>query len=399
MYDPLRVVVPLGLTNTEGAFWRRQRHFITPVFHGANMDAMLPLIASHVSQHIEKWKNLRGEPIDVHFHLSQLTLQVIFDASMGVKELPSTEALGYSIYHEFGYMMKHTAECLVSPLRFVLGDAYMWLPGCGHSRYFKSIHKLQKIVTGAIQTRQKEIDVSGSGSTQHENLLDLMLHELQHNQNEDERMSMEEVRDQIGTFLAAGHETTSSLTSFCLYHLVMPGNKHIVKKLQAEADAVYTVLQKSKKPFGLEEVSKLVYTDAVLKETLRHDGPGPVIARESLVNETLPNGMRITKGMHIWISPWMLHHDATKWDEPDRFNPERWMNDKPCEPWQFLPFSNGPRNCIGQRFAMHEARIIISMIMRHFDLESIGHEVTRETAITQRPKNGIIMKLQPRHAM
>ena len=83
MYDPLRVVVPLGLTNTEGAFWRRQRHFISPVFHGANMDAMLPLIASHVSKHMQEWKRLH-EPVAPQVGIGEVERELLDQGLAGL---------------------------------------------------------------------------------------------------------------------------------------------------------------------------------------------------------------------------------------------------------------------------------------------------------------------------
>ena len=97
----------------------------------------------------------------------------------------------------------------------------------------------------------------------------------------------------------------------------------------------------------------------------------------------------------IWISPWLLHNDPSKWEEPETFNPDRFYQGRP-EAWQFLPFSNGPRNCIGQRFAMQEAKLILAMMMRRFSLGHVKHNLVRETAITQRPKNGIPLRLIPR---
>jgi cytochrome P450 len=146
---------------------------------------------------------------------------------------------------------------------------------------------------------------------------------------------------------------------------------------------------------GPEELARLPLTEAVLKETLRLDGPGPVIARESLVDEALPSGQHIPRGTHLWISPWLLHNDEDKWASPELFHPDRWLQQRP-EPWQFLPFSNGPRNCIGQRFAMQEAKLILGLMMRRFSLGHVPHNLVRETAITQRPINGILMRLLPR---
>ncbi|CAF1552887.1 unnamed protein product [Didymodactylos carnosus] len=194
--------------------------------------------------------------------------------------------------------------------------------------------------------------------------------------------------------LMAGHETTSNLMTWTLYHLTT--NPNVYCQCQQEIDTIL----KGQLPTS-ETLSKLVYTEAVLKESLRLHPPVANIVRTAIEDNTIidQNGkqIHIKKGTDILLNFFMLHHSEKYWTNPWTFDPRRFL-DGTLEPSIFLPFSAGPRSCIGQNFAMLEAKIMLSMIVQRFDLEFVeGQKIVPDVTITMRPKYGLFMRIKLRN--
>ena len=201
-------------------------------------------------------------------------------------------------------------------------------------------------------------------------------------------------------FDESGHDTTASLLSFTFFHILQKENQHVYEKLRTEADVLFNEFKStSNKIFTYDHVNRLEYTKAVLKETLRVDTPGPIIARETSKSDTLPNGVRIPQGTSLWIAMALLHSDKNKWKNVDKFEPERFLKagGGHSQTGQYIPFSMGSRNCVGQRFALIEASILLAYIVHSYDMQIVeGRKLIRETAIVNRPKNGVHVVLHKR---
>ena len=155
--------------------------------------------------------------------------------------------------------------------------------------------------------------------------------------------------------------------------------------------------------------TELPLATAVLNETLRVDTPGPVVSRDCLQSDNVPDrDFYIPRGANVWLSPWLLHRNEKFWPQPALFDPYRWYDadtqalrtssQRGHHAFQFLPFSAGRRNCIGQKFALLEAKIILAAMVRALHWappggSMVGRQVIRETAITQRPRNGMYLKV------
>ena len=335
---------------------------------------------------------------------------------------------------------------------------YMALPLPAHRRYLEGIDELRALVDEVIRARMHE---PGLADVEARSLLDVrvatrhvlglfsptlsaasrgsppghpmatvarppaqvMLKErmaalrLQEDDPNVEVSTLVEIRDQIGTFLAAGHETTASLLSFAMHHIA--ARPDVLEKLHAELTKVGGGPRRSggvvwqTDALDAAQVEQLVYHTAVLKETLRIDTPGPVVSRDCFEKDAIPGertGLTIPKGTQVWLSPWLLHRNPRYWDRPDTFDPERWIDPDTHtlrhassfkHPFQYLPFSAGRRNCIGQRFALLEAKLILATMVRRLEWgpplgDRLGQQVVRETAITQRPRDGLHLFLKKR---
>jgi len=277
----------------------------------------------------------------------------------------------------------------------------MLLPFSEHKDYDKQIKRLERVVQDAVQERLQK----GPKSSDENSLMEILVNEYEKESSDEySEFTYKDLSDQLGTFLAAGHDTTASLLSFALYHILKPENREVYDTLVKEADRALSKMDndtcfgdtEEDQHFSYEDVGQLEYTQAVLKETLRVDTPGPIIAREVVESMQMPNGPSIPSGTSLWIAMSLLHMDPSQWEDPERFDPNRFLSEKP-RVGQYLPFSMGNRNCVGQRFAMIEASIILAYLVHTYSLEMVpGQTLVRETAIVNRPSNGIYIKLKPK---
>jgi cytochrome P450 len=206
-------------------------------------------------------------------------------------------------------------------------------------------------------------------------------------------MSAQEVRDHVITIFMAGHETTAMAMTWTLYLL----SQHPVEeaKLHAELDSVLA----GRVPTS-DDVSKLTYTRMVVEESMRIYPPVPSMEREALADDTL-GGRRIPAGSTVMISPWVLHRHKKLWENPGRFDPERFSAEKSAgrARFSYLPFGGGQRICIGAAFATTEAMVLLATVAQRFQLRLVpGHNVEPQGLITLRARYGMQMLLTPRAA-
>ena len=421
VYDAIRFVVPEGITNAEGDRWKFLRRLVTPCFHNEVVELLVQTMSDTGKQHLAQWASenksdttiKKASSVNFHERISRLTLAIIMRATLG-REGDYTDTTTYA---DFGQMMSYTAETLVSPLRFLLGSwIYIRLPLAEHREYHARIARLETIVTRALrdamaedqeedQEENQEEEADDTRTDQPTNLMRLLLREQRASGS---NFTEKTLRDQLGTFLAAGHDTTASLISFTINQCLR--NVSIMKKLREEADIVLP--NDEEEVVGYGQVARLVYTTACLQEGLRLDSPGPIIAREAKRATTLvgenQEKVPVAEGTSVWLAIYLLHRDPKHWDDPDTYDPTRWLlpagsssesNKQQQRPTtSYIPFSYGARNCVGQRFAMLEAATLLSMIVRSFDmkLDETKPPIVRETALVNRPRDGLWVHMVPR---
>jgi len=227
---------------------------------------------------------------------------------------------------------------------------YIW-------RAYKATKELKDYVKGVIATRKTVPQPT------ERDLINGML-ELQKDKTVEIDSSEEFVRDQALNFLFAGHETVSVLLIWVMYFLSI--NPSVQDKLHQEVDAV---LKDGKREMSTEVLAELKYTTQVIRETLRLRPPAPVLYRQATRDCELA-GYHIPKGTTV-ITNFVLAQTSDKnWNNPREFNPDRFSSEDPNRhTFAYLPFSAGPRNCIGMKFAMQEATILLSTVMFNFNVE------------------------------
>lgn len=198
--------------------------------------------------------------------------------------------------------------------------------------------------------------------------LDLVLDMVRSGQMDDS-----DVQAEVDTLMFEGHDTTSTGLMWALH--LLGNHPHIQRKVQAELDEVMG----DDEDVTTEHLSRLKYLECTLKESLRIRPSVPIIMRE-LSSDQVIGGINIPKGVTLLLNQFLIHRDPTQWINPEVFDPDRFLPENSIgrKPFAFIPFSAGNRNCIGQRFALLEEKVIMTHILRHFDVVSCEpmHEVT-----------------------
>ena len=202
-------------------------------------------------------------------------------------------------------------------------------------------------------------------------------------------LSEAEIRANILTFIAAGHETTANCITWSLF--LLSRSSAWQERLQAEADAAFSG--------DIDELAdRLVETRAVIDEANRLYPPIAAISRAALGPDELA-GQPIRRGTMVVIAPYVLHRHRALWSRPDSFDPSRFLNGArdAIDRYSYLPFGVGPRICIGATFALQEASIVVATILRHFNLEPApDHAVWPVQKVTLRPQDGLPMIVRRR---
>jgi cytochrome P450 len=259
-----------------------------------------------------------------------------------------------------------------------------WLPRIGRLRARPAIRFFEEVVGELIETRRALI---ASGEPAPRDLLTLLLEAA--DPETGRGLSDLEVRANIVTFIGAGHETTANALSWSMY---------LVSKAPAARERLEREVADIDGPVGADDLERLVYTRAVLEEAMRLYPPVPFMSRAALAEDRIGT-LRIPKGSLVTIAPYVLHRHRRLWDEPDAFDPDRFLPERRAaiDRFAYLPFGAGPRVCIGQAFALQEATIVLAHAVRAARWEVVdGHEIRPVHRITLRPDGGLPVRLVQR---
>jgi cytochrome P450 len=358
-----------GLLTSEGEFWLRQRRLAQPAFHRARIASYAATMVEYAQRMLEGWRD--GEERDAHQEMMRLTLQIVgktlFDADV------ERDA------QEVGKSLELLLEIGANFRRAIFVPH--WLPTAANFRVKKEIAQIEKILYRIIGERRASGRDAGD-------LLSMLLAA----QDEDgSRMTDRQLRDETITLFLAGHETTASTLSWTWWLLAQ--NPTVEAKLHAELDGVLG----DRLP-TLDDLPKLIYTGHVITESLRLYPAAWGLARLAVKDHEIA-GYPVTKGMGVAMAQWVVHRDPRWYNAPEEFRPERWEDDlmKRLPRFAYFPFGGGPRQCIGNTFALMEATLILATIARKFRLRLVAnHSVTPLASITLRPRHGVRVILEAR---
>jgi cytochrome P450 len=364
-YRALARVLGNGLLTSEGKLWQRQRILIQPAFRRENILSYAPVMTSAASRMLDSWSY--GETRNVHEDLMRLTLEIVGLCLYGAEVAGATERVGKAMQVVTDRFVTDAGQALLFPFD---------LPDFLATDRARAVSDLNEVIDGII-LRRRNPDYA------RRDLLDML---LQARDAEGKPMSDAQLRDEVMTLFLAGHETTALALSWTCFLLAK--NPHIEANLVEE---LRTVL--GDRPPAPEDLSRLRYTEMVLKEAMRLYPAVWGIGRRALADCEI-GGYRVRGGTNIFIFQWLTQRDARFFPDPEAFDPERWREDPvrsgKVPRFAYFPFGAGPRVCVGASFAMMEAMLLLAMIMQRFHLDLVpGHPVEPLASVTLRPKHGI----------
>ena len=375
-YDSLRRVIGDGVIALEGQTWKARRTLLQPAFHKSSIARLTEIMAESGAAYFDALlAKHAGEaaPIDAHREMVQLTLDVVVAALFG-RDLGGATDVSYEALGAAMELISEGGNGVVLP---------SWVP----TPYNRKFHRTMAEVEGAVF---RVIEAGRARGANDGTLLSMLL------QTQDAETGValtdRELRDEVFTMFLAGHETTA-LTLTWMFTL-LGGRPDVVAAMRAEVDSVL-----GDRDPTFEDVPKLLYLRAVIDETLRLRGPVGVIARD-VVKDDVIAGVSVPAGSRIMPFFYATHRHPAFWQDPERFDPGRFSKERSQgrNPWSYVPFSAGQRNCIGATFSLVETTVLLAQLFRRFDVE-IGEDVAEVKPLllgTLRPDRPVRVVLRPR---
>lgn len=335
-----------GLLTSEGELHRQRRRLVAPAFAHQRMGRYAEVMQEHTAALAGRWRD--GEEVNMVTSMMRLTLGIVCRTLFDV-DMPEQAA---AIDRDITTAQAHAMRQMRVP--FPLPQA----------KARAALTRLNETIYGIIRERR------GSGLDRGD-LLSMLL--LARDEETGLQLDDQAVRDEAMTLFLAGHETTALATAYSWYLLAQ--NPRYFARLRTEGP-----------PFALQ----------VLKESMRLYPPAYVVARSAL-RDTELGGFRIHKDEIVVFSQWLLHRDARYFEDPMRFDPDRFLPEREARipKYAYLPFSGGRRICIGNHFALLEGQIILHTLAQKFSMELLSQKPLKfDPLITLRPKGGIPMRLR-----
>lgn len=372
-YDMLRPFLGEGLLTSDGAEWLRERRLIQPAFHSDNLSGFVASMNTSIQRMLDSWqlKARANEAFDVASEMNRLALEIVSKGLLGSGLGPRKER----VLEAFGVLNHEVARRFQSLVILPL-----WMPTPSNLAVRRAKAEIDDVVMGFLSEAEQS---SSEGA-----LLRMLLEA--HSAPSGSGVRIGKIRDEMVTLILAGHETTAALLSWTWYLLAQ--HSEAAKRVRAEARDVLA----GRDPQAAD-LRKLVFTESVLKEALRLYPPVWIISRRAKQADHI-QGYRIPADSVVALSPYATHRDQFYWDEPESFNPQRFMRARGKEqhPFAYFPFGGGPRLCIGGDFAMMEAKMVVASVVQRYRLELVGDEPVQPKAlITLRPQGGLKMKPEP----
>lgn len=365
-----------GLLRSEGEFHLRQRRLVQPAFHRQRIASYTEVMTGYSEKMLADWQNKAS--CDAHAEMNRLTLlivaQTLFNSDLSDKTNDISQALTDS--------MLWLNQRMSQPLANLLPESW---PTPANRRFQKATATLDQIIYTMIAERRQSGEDKGD-------LLSMLLL-AQDEEGGTGAMNDMQLRDEALTLLLAGHETTANALSWVWYLLAThPAGR---EKLEVELDEVL-----SGRTPTFNDLSRLQYTGMIIDEALRLYPPAWIQARQ-LIGDWQCGPYHIPAGSIILLSQYVMHRHPRYWEAPEQFQPERFdpllKSNRPR--FAYFPFGAGVRQCVGQQFALMEAKLILATVAQKYRLDLLPNQtIMAQPLITLRPKQGLMMQLSRRPA-
>jgi len=358
-----------GLLTSEGDFWLRQRRLAQPAFHRARIASYADTMVKFASRIASEWSS--GEERDIHAEMMRLTLSIVAKTLFDADVDREAQRVGHAL-EAIMHLNSDFRKLLITPT---------WLPTPRKIRATFATAKLNRIIYRFIDERRATATDKG----------DLLSMLLAARDDDGSRMTNRQLRDESITIFLAGHETTANALSWTW--MLLSQNPQVEATLHEELDRVLA----GRAP-TVEDLPDLRYTGHVVTESMRLYPPAWGMARIAIEDAEIA-GYPIPKGCGVSLAQWVVHRDPRWFEAPLEFRPERWEGDllKRIPRFAYFPFGGGPRQCIGNNFAVMEATLLLATLAQQFRISLMpGREIIPAASITLRPKTGIWGKIEKR---
>ncbi|KAF9162760.1 hypothetical protein DFQ26_003249 [Actinomortierella ambigua] len=412
-------VLGKGILLAEGDVHRKQRKMLNPAFGHRHVKEMVPLMAGPAAKLAKMWcervqeAGADGLEFIVDEDMSRVTLDIIGLAGFGYSfdslTNPDNEL-------SRAYKALFNSSSMITQILSSFISFYNHIPIRRNRIRKHAIRVINKVSTELIEDKRRRIEKeiesgieADESDPSHKDLMSILIRGNEMvGSLEGGKLTDQELKDQIMTFLAAGHETTSVLVTWSLHLLSV--NPDIQARVRQELLDHLGPLQAEtydSPRVNYDSLSSLPLLTAFVKEVLRFIPPVPTTSRVSTKDDNLM-GYFIPKGTQVFMSPAALHRLKTVWG-PDAgdFKPERWMDAEaakaahttmvtPEMSWAYQPFLSGPRNCIGSKFALIESKVLLYHLLVGLEFQpSPGFTFKKSARVTWRPVPGMKLRVQP----
>lgn len=374
--EALRLVLGDGLLTSEGEPWRRHRKLAQPAFHADRLDTFVRVMARATGDLFGRWDEAAatGAELDVHGEMTRLTFRIVGEALFSSDLHAVAGEVSGALESALAYFDRYFKLLVLAP-RWLRPPLHL-LPGI---RRIKAT--LDRVVFNMIEERRRT-------GERRDDLLTML---MDARDDAGQPMTDRQIRDEVVTVIAAGHETTAVALSWALILLGDHGDAE--QRVASEG----TKILSDREP-ALRVVDELAYTARVVDEALRLYPPSWAFGREAVSDDEIA-GYAVPAGSMVLICPYVLHRHPGHWTDPDRFEPERFAaaTAEGRHRFAYLPFGGGPRICIGSRFALLEARLVLATLLSRYRLtRSDPAPVVAKPSVTLRPRGGLRMRIEPR---
>jgi cytochrome P450 len=364
IYDSVRSILGNGLVTLDGDAWKTRRALAQPAFHRQSLAKLTAMMTRSGGRFFDVLESrAAGGPleIDAHREMVKLTLDVVIAALLGGDLLRGAD-VSYEVLGSALELMSERGNGVVLP---------SWIPTPHNIKFRRTLRQLDSILYSLIGRARQRAEDDGS-------LLSMILSAV--NSETGKPLSDRDVRDEVMTMFLAGHETTALTLTWMFTFL--DGRPEILDRMRGEVSDVLCGRDPT-----FEDVPKLPYVRQVVEETLRLRPAAPYVPRDVIEDDEI-DGYRLRRGEVVFLFFWATHRHPAFWSDAETFDPDRFSTErsKDRHSWSFIPFSGGPRTCIGNMFALVEATVLIAQLLNRFDVEVLSCADVKPVAVgTMRP--------------
>nr|AVL92870.1 CYP450 [Locusta migratoria] len=387
-----------GLLTSTGSKWHSRRKMVTPAFHFKILENFVDVFAEKSQILVDILKTKADDrPFDFYPYITRCTLDIICETAMGTAidaQKVSDSDYVSAVYRSGEVIMKRARE------PWLRSDFIFRRSSAGRQFYkdleimhgfTKKIIRERKLSRQSMKPKTMTQNVDDFGRKRRVAFLDMLLEASEDSQ----KLTDQEIQEEVDTFMFEGHDTTSVGMAWAMFLL---GNHPDVQE-KAYSELIDIFGEDTQRSPTTQDLNNMKYLEMVIKESQRIY-PSVAFIGRTLTQDVAVGGYQLPKGAMALLHIRKVHQDPEHWPDPERFDPDRFLPDSKQgrHPFAYVPFSGGPRSCIGQRFALLEEKAILSSILRNYVIESVESRENVKAApeLILRPIDGIKVKLNAR---